>query len=64
MLSGLTMAREVGHPGGMADAERWKTLPPPVRIADTTASQAPLEYHELLPDQQELDKQWAVKFYG
>ncbi len=46
------------------DAERWKRLPEPIRLADTTAAQPVLERPELLPDQQQLDKDWAVKWYG
>lgn len=49
----------------MSDSARWgSTLPDPIRIEDTIASQPTLERAELTPDQQELDKQWAVKYYG
>jgi len=43
---------------------RWKTLPTPIRVADTTASQPTLERPENLPDPQDLDKEWAVRWYG
>ncbi|GAA0947606.1 hypothetical protein [Actinocorallia libanotica] len=48
----------------MSDPDRWKSLPEPIRLEDTTASQPVLEHTEPLPDQKEIDREWAVRWYG
>lgn len=48
----------------MSNPDRWKSLPEPIRLEDTTASQPVLERTEPLPDQKEIDREWVVKWYG
>lgn len=45
-------------------ADRFTKLPEPVRLADTVPSQPVLEHGEPLPDQVQLDREWAGRWYG
>ncbi|GAA3211803.1 hypothetical protein [Actinocorallia longicatena] len=47
-----------------APEPRWTSLPAPIRLADTVATHPTLEHSEGLPDPQDLDKEWAVRWYG
>jgi hypothetical protein len=48
------------------DEDRWKRLPAPIRLADTTTGQAAKEPGEtLLPDSTRyFDREWVVRWYG
>ncbi|MDX6742217.1 hypothetical protein [Actinocorallia sp. A-T 12471] len=48
----------------MSDEARFSRLPDRVRPEDMVASQAVQEHAELTPDQVELDRQWAGRWYG